>query len=356
MTERDKVVPTSYRRWNPLRDQYGLVSPHRLSRTWGGQTEKIEEPTVQDYEPNCYICPGNKRVGDKVNPQYTDTFVFGNDTPAFLATIVETSPKSLETTSHNLFREEKETGVCEVISYSPKHNKTMANMSVRGIEKVVGLWRERFIEIGSRQDINHVLIFETRGREMGSSNSHPHGQIWAQEHVPNIPAVENDKQRKYFDETGRNMLLDYVDQEIAKDERVVYVNEDFVVLVPYWVEWPYETMVLPRSRISGIDELNNDQAASLAKSLALVTRTYASLFERPKYGASYLMGIHQKPTDKKDHPELQMHIHFQVPYLTPSRFKFQAGYEKFGEKQRDMTAEQAAQRLRECAQALGTTL
>lgn len=352
MTEIDKGVPTSYRRWNPLTGEPSLVSSHRLSRPWRGQTETIEEPTVPDYEPSCYICPGNKRVGGKVNPQYIDTFVFGNDTPAFLATVVEKSPESLKTTSHNLFREEKETGACEVISYSPIHNKTMANMSVGEIKKVVDLWRERFIEIGSRQNINHVLIFETRGSEMGSSNSHPHGQIWAQEHIPNVPALENDKQRKYFDETGRNMLLDYLDQEIAKDQRVVYANEDFLVLVPYWVEWPYETMVLPRSRISGIDELNNDQATNLAKILALATRMYAGLFERPKYGASYLMGIHQKPTDKKDHPELQMHIHFQPPYLTPSRLKFQAGYERFGEKQRDMTAEQAAATLRKVADSI----
>lgn len=352
MTEIDKGVPTSYRRWNPLTGEPSLVSSHRLSRPWDGQTEKIDEPTVPDYEKSCYICPGNRRVGGQVNPQYIETFVFGNDTPALLATVVETSPGSLKTTSHNLFREERETGVCEVISYSPKHNKTMANMSVEEIEKVVSLWRERFIEIGSRQDINHVLIFETRGSEMGSSNSHPHGQIWAQEHIPNIPALENDKQKKYFDETGRNLLLDYVNQEIAKDERLVYANEDFVVLVPYWVEWPYETMILPRSRISGIDESNHDQAISLAESLSLITRVYSSLFERPKYGASYLMGIHQRPTDKKDHPEWQMHIHFQPPYLTPSRLKFQAGYERFGEKQRDITAEQAARILRKAAETI----
>jgi len=142
------------------------------------------------------------------------------------------------------------------------------------------------------------------------------------------------------------MLLDYIEEEIKKGERLVYENPDFAVVVPFWAEWPYESMILPKTHIDGIDKLSKEQTTNLAQALSLVTKTYANVFNHPKYGASYTMGIHQKPTDGKDHPELQMHIHFEPPWLTPSRLKFMVGYERFGEQQRDITPEQAAERLR----------
>jgi len=340
-------APQPYRVYNALKDKWSLISPHRAFRPWSGQIEKIEEEEIPDYDPNCYLCPCNKRVGDNINPKYTSTFVFVNDHSALLPDVAE-SPLVLSE-NNELFKTEKETGICEVVCYSPSHDKTMMNMSNQELEKVIDVWKERFITIGSRRDINHVLIFENRGKEMGASNPHPHGQIWAQKHIPHLVAVEIEQQKKYLHINGKNMLLDYLKEEIKRGDRLVYKNPDFVVVVPFWAEWPYETMILPKPHISGIDELNKQQATNLAKSLALVTKTYANMFNRPKYGTSYTMGIHQKPTDGKKHPHLQMHIHFEPPWLTPSRLKFMVGYERFGEQQRDITPEQAAQTLRKAA-------
>lgn len=349
--KKDKVHQP-YRVYNPLKDKWGLVSPHRALRPWSGQIEKPEEEEIPDYDPNCYLCPGNKRVGNKFNPKYTGTFVFVNDHSALLPNVsVHENP--LEGSTHNeLFKTERETGICEVVCYSPSHNKTMMNMSLQDLEKVIDAWKERFEKIGSRDDINHVLIFENRGKEMGASNPHPHGQIWAQKHIPYLASVEIEQQEKYFHTKGKNMLLRYTEEEIKKGERLVYENPDFIVVVPFWAECPYETMVLPKSHIDGIDKLSRQQITNLAKSLALVTKTYATLFERPGYGASYTMGIHQRPTDHKDHPELQMHIHFEPPWLTPSRLKFMVGYERFAEQQRDITPEQSAETLRNAAKSL----
>lgn len=345
------MKPQSYRVYNPLKNKWSLVSPHRVQRPWSGQIEKIDEENVPDYEPNCYLCPRNKRVEGKVNPKYTSTFSFVNDHSALLFNIVPPG-NPIEADSNELFKTEKETGICEVVCYSPSHNKTMMNMSISELEKVVDIWKKRFKAIGEIKDINHVLIFENRGKEMGASNPHPHGQIWAQKHIPHLAAVEIEQQKKYFRTKRKNMLLEYADEEIKKGERLIYQNPNFVVVVPFWAEWPYETVVLPRSQISGIDKLGKRQVANLAKSLSIVTKTYAVVFQRPKYGASYTMGIHQKPTDGKDHPQLQMHIHFEPPWLTPSRLKFMVGYERFGEQQRDITPEQAAETLRNAVESI----
>lgn len=350
MAENEGLAKHPYRVYNALKDKWSLVSAYRSSRPWFGQIEKVEESTIPDYDPHCYLCPGNKRVGDKVNPKYTSTFVFINDHSALLPITTEGSSGAEE--KNDLFKIEKETGVCEVVCYSPSHNKTMMSMSHQELEKVIDIWKERFNVIGSMQDINHVLIFENRGKEMGASNPHPHGQIWAQKHIPYLASIEIKQQKKYFRTKGKNMLLEYLKEEVRKGERMVYENPDFAVVVPFWAEWPYETMILPKTHISGIDGLNKQQVTNLAQVLSLITKIYAVVFDRPKYGASYTMGIHQKPTDQKDYPELQMHIHFEPPWLTPSRLKFMVGYERFGEQQRDITAEQAAQTLRKIAASI----
>jgi len=192
----ESKIPCPYRVYNPLKDKWGLISPHRAFRPWAGQMEKQEEGEVLEYDPSCYLCPGNKRVGGKINPKYTNTFVFVNDHSALLPTTDE-NPSELSE-GNDLFKTEKETGVCEVVCYSPGHNKTMMSMSSQELEKVIEAWKERFITIGSMQDINHVLIFENRGKEMGASNPHPHGQIWAQKHIPYLASVEIEQQKNTF--------------------------------------------------------------------------------------------------------------------------------------------------------------
>lgn len=337
-----KHLTTPHEVLNPLTNDWLLISPQRTSRPWQGQLENnLEEPRLE-YDKSCYLCPSNLRNTSERNPSYDSTFVFVNDYSALLPEVDE----AIESPS-KLFTSRTESGTCEVICYSPKHNLVMANMSQAELKLVVNLWKDRYVELSGRDNISHVQIFENRGSEIGASNPHPHGQIWAQSHIPVLPAKEIASQEKYYQKQGTPLLIDYVQSELATNERVVYQNDEFVIVVPYWAFWPYETMILPKAHISSLADLQLSQVDSLADVLSITTKTYAKFFGRPIYGAPYLLGIHQAPTDGRDTSALQLHIHFETPLLTPKLQKHVGGYERFGQLQRDITASTAAQNLRQ---------
>lgn len=338
------------KRKNPFtdgRDEWILISPQRMQRPWSGKTEVIHEAILPIYDEHCVLCPGNKRQNENVNPDYTDTFVFPNDNPAFLH---ETEPREYNT--HHpaadalLFQEVPVSGVCEVVVYSPKHDRLMMHMSQEEIVTIINTWSARYTALGSLPTISHVAIFETRGEELGNSVPHPHGQIWAESEIPPVMLPELKTQQALSAELGKNAMISYVEKELAKNERLIYFNESFGIVVPFWATWPYETMIIPLQPVSSIDHLSSKQISDLAKALWIVPNVYAQLFERPHYGAAYMMGIHQKPTDGKDYSFFQMHIHFRTPMLTPSRQKFAAGYEEYSGYQRDLTPEAAAATLK----------
>lgn len=335
--------PSPYRRYNPLQDKWVLTSPHRMQRPWSGQTETVSEQPMPEYDPKCYLCPGNTRSGGAVNPKYNSIYTFVNDFSGLLPNFGNENKGR----QNSLFIEQNENGICEVICYNPSHNKTMASMSLDEIEHVIKIWKSRYVEIGNQQEIQNIQIFENRGNEVGNSNAHPHGQLWAQTSIPTIVESELRQQKKYFNEHGSPLLLDYVKQELELDERILYKNEDFVLLVPFWVEWPYETLILPTFPLTGLNDLDEAKFKNLSILLQNITKAYGVLFKRPLYGAPYTMGIHQQPTDGKDWSFAQLHMHFQPPLLTADRQKFMVGYERFAEAQRDLTAEQAAGQLKE---------
>ncbi len=330
-----------YQVQNPLTGDHILVSPQRMSRPWQGKTEMVEEAVMEDYDPTCYLCPTNTRNTGAVNPDYKGTYMFPNDFPTLLPKEeggpIEDSP---------LFTSAPESGACEVLCYSPVHSKTMVNMDTAEIETVVRFWRERYQALAISPDIKHVQIFESRGSEVGASNAHPHAQIWAQANIPSLPAKELHHQEDYYQRYGSRMLLDYAQAELEREERVVHNNEHFLTVVPYWAVWPYETMILPTEHVPSLQELSDDQVTALADSLSVITRAYASFFQRPKYGAPYTMGVHQVPTDRSYIDSTQLHLHFEPPLLTPTRQKLMGGYERFAQPQRDITAEHAADELR----------
>jgi UDPglucose--hexose-1-phosphate uridylyltransferase len=278
----------SHRRLNPLTGEWVLVSPHRAQRPWQGQREPNATLGALAHDPDCYLCPGNLRANGARNPDYSRTFVFDNDFPALQAD----APTNAE--RDGLLVAEGEPGRCRVLCFSRRHDLTLSGMAVPDIERVVDVWVEETKVLGGSPDIASVQIFENRGDMMGASNPHPHGQIWATRHLPNELEKETLRQGDYLLQQGRPLLLDYLAQELQHGERVVLANHDFCVLVPFWANWPFETLILPRRRIGGFDEMRAGEKTSLAQALSQLTKLYDRLFDAP---FPYSMGFHQKPTD-----------------------------------------------------------
>lgn len=329
----------SQRRYNPLTREWILVSPHRAKRPWQGQTEAAPPDVRPRFDPTCYLCPGNTRTSGIQNPAYATTYVFDNDFQALLSDIPEGtySPDSL-------IYAESERGICRVICFSPRHDLTLAQMTAPEIRLVVDTWIEQFLDLGERPYINYVQIFENRGAMMGASNPHPHGQIWASQHLPQEVINENASQLEYWQTHGKSLLTDYLAAEMKLKERLVYENDTFVALVPFWAIWPFETMVLPKRHVTAISELRDDERDGLADSMRNVTARYDNLFN---VSFPYSMGFHQRPTNEGDHMHWHLHAHFYPPLLRSATVrKFMVGYEMLGTPQRDITPEQAAERLR----------
>ncbi|MCY4019510.1 MAG: UDP-glucose--hexose-1-phosphate uridylyltransferase [Chloroflexi bacterium] len=326
-----------HRRYNPLTGQWILVSPHRTRRPWQGGREKPVPEDRPVYDPDCYLCPGNLRANGERNPAYDNTFVFVND---FAAVLPDTPDHSHKDAS--LLRMRSVRGEARVLCFSPRHDLTLAQMSNAEIALVVDLWAEQTAELGRR--FKWVQIFENRGDLMGASNPHPHGQIWATSELGDIPAAEDRQQRAYYEREGSALLLDYAGLEREKRERLVLENETWIAVVPYWAIWPFETLVLPRKHRLRLPDLDRRERRGLAEILKRLLVRYDNLFEAP---FPYSMGWHGAPYDVGDHSHWQVHAHFYPPLLRSATVKkFMVGYEMLAEAQRDITAEQAAERLR----------
>jgi len=328
-----------HRRFNPLLREWVLVSPHRTQRPWQGQVEEANAAPAPEYDPDCYLCPGNARAGGVRNPPYTSTFVFDND---FAALKPDTRRDRFE--RDGLLTAESEPGICRVVCFSPKHNLTIANMEVRDLRTVVDRWVEQYGDLGAREIIRYVQIFENRGAMMGASNPHPHCQIWSSYDLPNEVRKEQDSQRGWREGRGGCLMCAYTRLEESGGERIVEQNGHWVVLVPFWAIWPFETMVVSREHATGIDRLSSDSRDGLADILKRTTSRYDRLFQ---VAFPYSMGIHQRPTDGEEHDEWHVHLHFLPPLLRSATVrKFMVGYELLGTPQRDITPEAAAERLR----------
>jgi UDPglucose--hexose-1-phosphate uridylyltransferase len=329
-----------HRRYNPLLGEWVLVSPHRAKRPWQGQKESTGAANLPQYDPECYLCAGNMRSNGIRNDEYKDVFVFENDFPSLLTEEVE-APKN----TSPLFQLEPERGINRVICFSPRHDLTIPEMEVSALEKVIQTWKDQYVDLGSRDFINHVQIFENKGAVMGCSNPHPHGQIWSQSSLPTLVAKTQANLKKYFDENGRSLLSDYLAEELQKKERIVLENEHFAVLVPFWAIWPYETLIVSKRHFGNLTQMTAEETTAFADAMKRITVKYDNLFET---SFPYSSGIHQTPTDGQEHPEWHLHMHFYPPLLrSASVKKFMVGYEMMAEAQRDISPEKSAAILRE---------
>jgi UDPglucose--hexose-1-phosphate uridylyltransferase len=329
-----------HRRYNPLTREWVLVSPQRTDRPWQGQVEEATPEIQLDYDPACYLCPGNTRAGGIRNPAYTATFVFDNDFAAL-------QPDTVERRSNEggLIMAEAERGICRVVCFSPRHDLTIARMSVGEVRQVVDTWVAQYQELGALSFINWVQIFENRGARSGASNPHPHCQIWANQSAPNESRKEGLSQSDYYAGHKSCLLCDYLALELKAKERFVCENDGFYALVPFWAVWPFEIMLICKQHVTGLDEMSEAERTALADILKRITTRYDNLFQ---VSFPYTMGFHQRPTDGQAHPEWHLHAHYYPPLLRSATIsKFMVGYEMLGMPQRDITVESAASRLRE---------
>jgi UDPglucose--hexose-1-phosphate uridylyltransferase len=328
----------AHRRLNPLTREWVLVSPHRTERPWQGQIEPAPREVLVPYDPECYMCPGNARSGGAKNPDYQSHLVFDNDFPA----VRPDTP--IEDASDGLFVASGESGICRVVCFSPRHDLTMSGMATAAIREIVDVWAQQHAELETLEKIRHVQIFENRGAMMGSSNPHPHCQIWATSRIPTEPAKEGEGFLDYRSKKGGCLLCDYFVQEGKSGERLLDQNDFFVVVVPFWAVWPFETLVISKRHVDSLPHLSNKERDKLADLLKNLTTRYDRVFGVP---FPYSMGFHQAPTDEMPHPEWHLHAHYYPPLLRSATVrKFMVGFEMLGDPQRDLTPEEAAETLR----------
>jgi len=326
-----------HRRFNLLTGEWVLVSPHRTQRPWQGQRESTGDTQRPKHDPTCYLCPGNRRAGDAVNPAYDDVFVFQNDFAALLPDTPLTANQE-----GRLLRAEPVQGECRVICFSPRHDLTLPEMTPAEIRRVVDVWVEQTAELGAKY--RWVQVFENKGAVMGCSNPHPHGQVWASSFLPRFVDQEAAAQQNYFATHGRPALLDYLAAELRSGERIIDENAHWVMVTPYWATWPFELLLIPRRHVLRLPDLNAAERTSLAEILKSSLTRYDNLFET---SFPYSMGWHGAPFDVGETAHWQLHAHFYPPLLRSATVKkFMVGYEMLAEPQRDLTPEQAAQRLR----------
>lgn len=327
-------------RFNPLKDEWVTVSPHRMKRPWQGQVEKPQESEVPRFDPKNPLCPGVTRPNGKVTPEYDSTYVFTNDFPALL----EEGPEP-EPSDDPLFQAAAGFGTCKVICFHPHSDVTLPIMSKEEVRAVIDKWAEINVDLGKKY--TWVQIFENKGSINGCSNPHPHCQVWASSFLPNEPMVKNRTQKQYYTKHGTPMLVDYVKKELQKQERIVLQNDHWVWLVPYWAVWPYETMLLPRRHVLRLEDLTNEERDALADITKQLLTKYDNMFE---VSFPYSMGWHGAPTGprlKDDNQHWQLHAMYYPPLLRSATVKkFMVGYEMLAQPQRDLTAEQAAEKLR----------
>lgn len=329
----------SHSRKNLLTGEWVLVSPQRLERPWQGDVETEESGEMSPHDPDCPLCPGNRRANDTVNPDYTGPFVFDNDFPAI--SISDEVPGG----EQPVFESRRENGYCKVVCYSERHDLRLSTMLVEDVRDAFARLCAEYAALECDDEIAYVQVFENRGKMMGCSNLHPHVQIWATEHLPTEIGKELHEQGHWFAVHNRPLLADYYQAELDDGARIVTTSEHFVALVPFWATWPFETMILPRRNFAAPTEMTTVELSAFAEISQSVLAAGDHLFDT---SLPYSMGWHPRPCDGEEHPEWIFHAHLYPPLLRSATIrKHMVGFEMLAMPQRDITPEVAAAKLRE---------
>jgi UDPglucose--hexose-1-phosphate uridylyltransferase len=306
-------------RWHPLREEWVIVAAHRQNRPWSGETVAHDEQKTPEYKDDCYLCPGNQRVGGAHNDNYSGVFVFDNDLPC----VGRNAPQDLEQPPA-IYRNRPAQGIARVICYSPKHNLSLAELAQVEIENLIAVWQQQYLELGNRSEINHVLMFENKGETVGVSNPHPHGQIYATNFVFKTIETEAQASRRYLNETGKVLFAEIIRAEQQDGRRVIFENETAIAFIPYFARYAYEVYVAPKRSHRSISDLADNEVSDFAEALQKILVKYDNLWAMP---FPYVMPLHQAPTDGLDHSGFHFHIEFHPPLRKPNLLKYLAGPE-----------------------------
>jgi len=306
-------------RWHPLREEWVIVAAHRQNRPWNGETVEQEEAVLSEYLPDCYLCPGNIRVSGKRNDSYTTTFVFDNDHPC----VGFDAPLDLNL-PNGVYRSRPARGIARVVCYSPKHNLSLAELETVEIANLLHVWQEQYTELGGRDEIDHVLIFENRGEVVGVSNPHPHCQIYATNFVFKTIETEARVSRRHLQETKRILFQEILKAECEDGRRIIIENESAIAFIPYFARYAYEVFVAPKKTHPNIAKLSAEEVRDFAAVLKSVLVKFDNLWRMP---FPYVMPLHQAPTDGGDYRGFHFHIEFHPPLRRPNLLKYLAGPE-----------------------------
>ncbi|HTE16915.1 MAG TPA: galactose-1-phosphate uridylyltransferase [Armatimonadota bacterium] len=306
-------------RWHPLREEWVIVAAHRQNRPWIGETVEETANSVPSYVADCYLCPGNPRVSGAQNPPYTSTFVFDNDHPC----VGPLAPRELPEPP-GVLRNRPAEGISRVVCYSPLHNVTLAELEPAEIETLLRDWQEQYRELGAREEVAHVLIFENKGEVVGVSNPHPHCQIYGTNFVFKTIETEARAGERHLAETGRVLFADILDAERADGRRILFENETAIAFVPYFARYAYEVYVAPKATHPSLAGLGDAELRDFAQALKRVLVQFDNLWRMP---FPYVMALHQAPTDGGAYNGFHFHIEFHPPLRKPNLLKYLAGPE-----------------------------
>lgn len=306
-------------RWHPLREEWIIVAAHRQDRPWSGAVIEHEQEKLPEYVADCYLCPGNSRVSGKVNPNYTQTFVFDNDHPS----VSFDAPSNIARPT-GIYRNQPARGIARVVCYSPKHNLTLSELELDEVTNLLGVWQDQYLELGDRPDISHVLIFENKGEAVGVSNPHPHCQIYANNFVFKTIETEARVSQRHLTETGHILFQDILAAEKQDQRRIIAENDSAIAFLPYFARYAYEVFVAPKATHPSLASLSKEELRDFADVLKRVVVKFDNLWQMP---FPYVMPLHQAPTDGGDYSGFHFHIEFHPPLRKPNLLKYLAGPE-----------------------------